>query len=115
MLGFEAGDELVGLVEDDADVEVDDGDVDADGVGLAVGILDFGLCSGRRGGGGFVGGSFFFLEDDAGVVGCRPAVVGGWLLGGGLLLRGWRSGLGVSAQGRKEEEQAAKRRMRAGW
>ena len=53
VVGFEAGDELVGLVEDDVDVEVDDGDVDAEGVGLAVGVLDLGL----GGGGGAAAGS----------------------------------------------------------
>ena len=37
----------MGLVEDDVDVEVDDGDVDAEGVGLVVGIFDLGLRRGR--------------------------------------------------------------------
>ncbi len=36
VVGLEAGDELVGLVEDDVGVDVDDGDVDAEGEGLVV-------------------------------------------------------------------------------
>ena len=40
---FQARDELVGFVEDYVDVEVDDGDVDAEGVGFAVGVFDFGF------------------------------------------------------------------------
>ena len=50
VVGFEAGDELVGLVEDDVGVDVDDGDVDAEGVGFVVGILDFGLGRGSGSG-----------------------------------------------------------------
>ena len=51
VVGFEAGDELVGLVEDDVGVDVDDGDVDAEGVGVVVGVLDFGFGGGGGGGG----------------------------------------------------------------
>ena len=63
--GLEAGDELVVLVEDDADVEVDEGNIDAEGVGFAVGVLDLGLVGrGRRR--RFVG--FLLLGDDDGAV-----------------------------------------------
>ena len=60
VFGLEAGDELVGLVEDDVDVEVDDGDVDAQGVGLVVGFLTLG-SAGATGTGGW-SASFFFLR-----------------------------------------------------
>ncbi len=68
VFGLEARDELVGLVEDDVSVNVDDGDVDAERVSLVVGVLDLGC---RRGGGGWrLVGLLLFLEDDAAVVGC---------------------------------------------
>jgi hypothetical protein len=100
IVGFEAGDELVGLVEDDVGVDVDDGDVDAEGVGFVVGILDFRLDRGGWGRGRLFG-VFLLLEDDGAVVGLRAAVVGR-RLGSGLLL-GRRSGLGVGARQRKEK------------
>ena len=65
--GLEAGDELVGLVEDDVDVEIDDGDVDAQGVGFVVGVLDLGF--GRGDGDGGLVGILFLLEDDGSVIG----------------------------------------------
>ena len=92
----------MGLVQDDVGVDVHDGDVDAEGVGVVVGVFDFGR--GGSGGGrlGLVG-LLLFLNDDAAVVGLWAGVVGGGL-GGGLLLLRWRWGLlGVSAgQGQQE-------------
>ena len=76
VIGLEAWDELVGLVEDDAGVDVDDGDVDAEGVSITVGILDFRLGRGSGGGRRLVG-ILLFLEDDAGVIGGWTSVVGG--------------------------------------
>ena len=87
----------MGLVEDDIGVDVDDGDVDAEGVGVAIGVLDFGLsgsCGRRRG----LVGLLLFLYDDGAVVGLGAGVVGGRLGGRlGLLLRGRRGLLGVGA------------------
>ena len=104
VVGFEAGDELVGLVEDDVGVDVDDGDVDAEGVGFVVGILDFRLGRGGRSRWGLVGRVLLFLEDDRRVVDGGAGVVGGGLLSGGLLLRGsGRRGLRVGARGGEEE------------
>ncbi len=100
VVGFEAGDELVGLVEDDVDVEVDDGDVDAEGVGFVVGVLDLGLGGGGGGGGGS-SASFFFLRMMVPLSVWGPASragVAGVCLGGFGLLGGGRRGLlGVGA------------------
>jgi hypothetical protein len=53
------------LIEDDVDIEVNFGNVDAEGVDLAVGILDLGLGrSGRR----RLVGLFLFADDDGAVV-----------------------------------------------
>ena len=85
----------MGLVEDDVGVDVDDGHVDAKRVGVAVGVLDFGLSGsgGRRRG---LVGLLLLLYDDGAVVGLGPGVVGGRLGGRlGLLLRGRRGLLGA--------------------
>jgi len=99
--GLEAGNELVGLVEDDADVNINDGDVDTDGVGFVVGILDFGFDWGgrcrRR-----LFALLFFLENNGTVVGLRAGGVGG-LVGFGLLWRSLSGGSVLSA-GRRERE-----------
>ena len=82
--GHQSGDELMGLVEDDIDVEVDDGDVYAERVVGATGVFDsgFGWCRrGRR----LV--SLIFLSDDNGaVVGLRTCLSTGVVGGRGLLL-----------------------------
>ena len=75
VVGLEAGDELVGLVEDDVGVDVDDGDVDAEGVGIAVRILDFRLCGGSGAAGGS-SASFFFLRMILGLSIAGPASSG---------------------------------------
>ena len=103
VVGFEAGDELVGLVEDDVGVDVDHGNVDAEGVSVAVGILDFGLgwgCWSRWD----VFCVLLFLEDDGAVIGRGALVVGGRLSGGFLLLRGWRGVLSPGC-GRREQQE----------
>jgi len=107
VIGLEAGDELVGLVEDDVGVDVDDGDVDPERVGVAVRVLD--LWLGRRGGGrrGLVR-ILLFLEDDGAVVGRGAGVVGGRSGGLGLLLgRRGRGILGLGAGQREEEGEGA--------
>ncbi len=108
--GFEAGYELVGFVEDDAGVDVDDRDVNAEGEGLVVGIFYFGGDgSGRR---WWLVGLLFFLEDDGAVVGVGAGVIGrGWSgfgllgrgLGGGVLGVGGWQGKGNGA-GEKEKD-----------
>jgi hypothetical protein len=110
---FEAGDELVGLVEDDVDVEVDHGDVDAERVVGAAGVFDGGL---GRGGGDWsrVFVLLLFLDDDGAVVGLWAAFVGG---GGGLGLL-WGRGLGgwsvLRAGGQREENGAGQKKEFAG-
>ena len=89
--GLEAGDELMGLVEDDAGVNVDDGDVDTERIGGVVGVLDFGSFGG--GWGWRLVGVRLLLEDDGAVVGLGAGVVGDGLVGLGLLL-GWGLGGG---------------------
>lgn len=86
VVSLEAGDELMSLVEDDTGIDVDDGDVDAEGEGLVVGIFDFG-GDGRWGRRGLVG-FLLFLEDDRAVVGVGAGVVGGGLGLLGRVLRG---------------------------
>ena len=102
---FETGDELVGLVEDDVDVEIDHGDVDAERVVGAAGVFDGGL---GRGGGDWsrVFVLLLFLDDDGAVVGLGAAFVG---CGGGLgLLRGrGLGGWGVLRIGGQREENGA--------
>ena len=103
---LEAGDELVSLVEDDVGVDVDDGDVDAEGVGVVVGVLDLGGLGSRRR--GWLVGLLLFLEDDGAVVGGWTLVVGGRLGGGFLLLgRGWGVLRGPGG-GRREEDGSGK-------
>ena len=80
----------MGLIEDDAGVDVDDGDVDTERIGGVVGVLDFGSFGGRRGW-RFVGVRLL-LEDDGAVVGLRAGVVGDGLVGLGLLLGGCLGG-----------------------
>jgi hypothetical protein len=70
----------VGLVEDDVGVDVDDGDVDAERVGVSVGILDLGLGWSGRGWWRLLG-VLLFLEDDGAVVGRGTLVVGGAAVG----------------------------------
>ncbi len=119
--GFEAGDELVGFVEDDVDVEVDDGDVDAEGVDFSVGIFDLGFSGGGGRWGGGVG--VFFLDDEGAVVGLGAGVVGGLVgrrlggggLGGGGLLGGDGAGReGKEECGEGEVRELAERAGRAG-
>ena len=102
---FEARDELVGLVEDNVDVNIDDGDVDAERKGLVVGVFDFWFCSGGRGRG--FGGVPLFFEDDAVIAGGRAflRVRGG---GGrlGRVLSVARGGKGAGEGG--EEDEAAR-------
>ena len=109
----------MGLVEDDVGVDVDDGDVDAERVGVTVGVLDLGLGWSGRGWGRLLG-VLLFLEDDGAVVGCGTLVFVGGRGGGFLLSRGW-SGLGVSdaAQGKKKDaggqKKEAGRTVSVGW
>ncbi len=84
VVGLEAGDELVRLVEDDVGVDVDDGDVDAERVGVVVWVFDlggFGSHGRRR----RLVGLLFLFEDDVAAVGLGAGLVGG--RGGGLLRR----------------------------
>lgn len=109
VVGLEAGDELVSLVEDDAGVDVYDGDVDAEGEGLVIGIFDLGGDgSGRRGLVGFL----LFFEDDGAVVGVGAGVVGrGW--GGFGLLGRLRVVLGIGG-GQGEDNGAGEKEKDAG-
>jgi len=88
VVGFEAGNELVRLVEDDVGVDVDDGDVDPEGVGIVVRIFNLGCFRSYRGR-RFVG-LLLFLEDDVATVGLGAGFIS-WG-GGGLLRRGLTGG-----------------------
>jgi hypothetical protein len=112
---------LVGLVEDNVGVDVDDGNVDTEGVGFVVGVLDFGLGRGgwrRRRFLGFL----LFLEDNVAGIGLGAGIVRGCLGGLGLLLRRRRGSLGVRGGRRKEgaddraygEEKEAGRKVSVG-
>jgi len=87
----------MGLVEDNAGVDVDDGDVDAEGVGGVVGVLDFWFGGGR--GRWRLVSVGLFLEDDGPVVGLGAGVVGRRRGGLGLL----RSVLGMGGRGRGDK------------
>jgi len=84
--GLEAGNELVGLVENDVNVEIDDGDVDAQRVSLVIGVLDLRL--------GRSDGSrrrllllFLLLDNDGSCIGLWSGrVIGGLLRRRSLLL-----------------------------
>jgi len=95
VVGLEARDELVRLVKDNAGVDVDDGDVDAEGVGFVVGILDF-RGYGRRWRRGLIG-FLLLLEDDGAIVGVGAGVVGGRF----GLLRRVLSGSVLTVRGRQ--------------
>jgi hypothetical protein len=104
VVGLEAGDKLVGLVEDDVGVDVDDGDVDTEGVGITLGVFNFGggRSDGRRRG---LFCLLLFLEDDGAVVGLGAGVVG-WRWGGLGLLFGRRWGV-LSVGARQWQEEGA--------
>ena len=116
VIGFEAGHELVGLVEDYVGVNVDNGDVDTERVGIAVWILDLrlGWRSGRR---GLV--AFLLLFEDDGAVVCgwasvvRSGLSRGFLLrrGRGLRLDGWQR---KQEEGGSEKEDAGRKRGMGG-
>ena len=112
--GFKAWNELVGLVEDDVDVEVDDGNVNSQGVGGVVGVLDLGLLGGGRRLGFGVVGAGLFLDNDAAVIGRGRAFLWGGVgccFGGrGLLLGG--ADLGDGGCGEEEAEHRGGEQMR---
>ena len=100
---FEARDELVGLVENDVDVKIDDWNVNAERVGLVVRVFDLGF-GWRRRRRGFLG-LFFLLENDGAVVSLGPDGVGRGLLGRGL--RRWSF---LSAGGREQKSQGCEKK-----
>ena len=69
--GFQAGNELVGFVEDDVDIKIDDGNIDPEGVGLVVRVLNPGF---RRSWSGRFRGRLLLLQDDRAVVGLRTGI-----------------------------------------
>jgi hypothetical protein len=88
--GFEAGDELMGLVEDDVDVQVDDGYVDPEGIDLVIGIFYLGRGRGDRSRRGRLFFLLLFDDDGTGVGLGTGGVIGRrgrrWRLLLGLLL-----------------------------
>ncbi len=81
VVGLEARDKLVRFVEDDVGVDVDDGDVDAEGVRFVIRVLNlggFGSHWSRR-----LVGLLFLLEDDVAAV-CLGTGLVGWCRGGFL-------------------------------
>ena len=103
----EARDELVVLVEDDADVQVDEGNIDTKGEGLSVGVLDRRL--GGRGRWRRFLGLFLPGNDDGAVIDRRTSRVGGLVgaLGGRRRRRGCgrdlRAGGGKRGRGGEDE------------
>jgi hypothetical protein len=87
IFGFETRDKLMCLIEDNVDVEVNDGDVYAERVGLVIRILYLGL-SWRRRRGRLICALFFLFDNDGSIIGLRTSgIIRSLLLGrrGGLL------------------------------